>query len=965
MKKRISRVLALLLACTVAFSVFPTVASVAKENVLVEYEFIGDNALRAGSAQGIITITSNSGDTDKTGYYLVYYTDGDKLLEGYDELASIAINGSKVYAEIPDGIMIPQNATGIAVFESETHFLDEPPAITDAVAACDIPAEKQLALGEAEVVFGAASDVHMNYEYYSRNAYSKWSTALDFFADNGASYVIVTGDMTGDATDPIPLEEQYDTYVDLINQSKIDIENVYESLGNHGNTPDDLSLFSQYTEGSDENHPYENSPYFYVLKEGKDGAKDNLFVFLWQEINAAGESAKVDNFSETQINWLADVLDEYDNESTNVFVIAHSPFLNYGAGDRFKGGGYTALTTFSSDFPQNMRLKGLLQYHKDVIVMSGHTHLTLYDGQNYSNLSNEFAHTVHLSSTCWPRAYTADGTSCPAGTDGRKSAGLDYGSEAYLVSVYADHIVYTGYNMSTGRIIPAACLIIPTKTYDAPDPDEAFRGSGTQEDPYLIENAQDFLLLTSGFNANTSSEVENMYGYGKYFLQTKDIDLSNIKAYYGTNASGAKNPYDSAANYYKSAFAGTYNGDGFAISVDIDAPEQRSVFPYLHGTIVNTVIKGKIVADDAVQPIRTSKGNIINCYFDLELSSSLANGALYTNYSYVYNLYTSGTALSATKISPFANAKSDSAVAVNVFCNYTDASGNAVEDEVAVTADSVTAVVNAFNCRTTEDYKTAVEKAGGVPLCEVFIDGSKLAFTHIQAESGNIAYGKPFSPHGYYDIDGEWVSDYRGDLTDGKVYETLTYNDRWYGFNKNKSDDGITNVENGVGEVVIDLQDVYKLSSVKTHIFIGDQSGIAAPSFIRVSASVDGEFYSTGVYIPVPESAESDIVWAVKSLSVSGRYIKLEYGLSSAFVFVDEIKVYGDKYSDVMPIAKKGDVNKNGTVDAIDYLMLKRICFGTFELSDISVGDIDNNGIIDSVDYTLVKRACFGNYVIG
>lgn len=962
MTKNFSRVLAILLVCTIAISAFPTVASVAKEDILVEYEFIGDNADRAGFAQGIITITSG-GDSTETGYYLVYYVQGQGLLNGYDELASIKKGGNKVYAEIPDGTMIPQNATGIAVFESETHFLDTPPAITDAVAVYAFPESKRLILGEAEVVFGTASDVHMNYEYYNRSAYAKWSKILDFYADNGASYVIVTGDMTGDASDPTPLEQQYKDYVNLINSSKINIENVYESIGNHGNTSADLGLFSTYTQGSDEVHPYTNSPYYYVLKEGVNGAKDNLFVFLWQELTTAGESANIDNFSETQINWLAGVLDKYDNDSTNIFLIAHSPFLNYGAGDRFKGGGYTSLTTFKSEFTQNMRLKGLLQYHKDVIVMSGHTHLTFYDGQNYSDVNNEFARTVHVSSTCWPRAYNADATSCPAGTDGRKSAGLDYGSEAYLVSVYADYIVYTGYNMTTGKIIPAACLIMPTKTYDSPTPDEAFKGTGTQEDPYLIENEQDFLLLTSGFNANTSATVENMYGYGKYFLQTADIDLSNIKAYCGTNASGAKNPYDSAANYYKSAFAGTYNGDGYTIKINLDAPDdQRSVFPYLHGTIVNTVIKGKIVADGAVQPIRTSKGNIINCYFDLELDAAMTNGALYTNYNYAYNVYTKGTALNATKISPFAAGDNANAVVANVFSNYVDSTGATIADDVAATPANITAVINAFNDRSNDNYKTAASKLNGIPLCDVFADGNTLGFTHANGNMNNLAYGKPFSPHGYYKVNSEWPADYRGDLTDGKAHDVLTYDNCWYGFNKNKSDDDVTNVQNGVGEVVIDLQNVYTVSAVRTHVFIGNQSGIARPSFIRVSASFDGSFYSSPVEIPVPYTSDNNIAWAEAELTITGRYIKLECGVTSAFVFIDEIEVNGGEYISSAYDEIRGDLNKNGKIDAVDYILVKRFCFGTYAINDIPTGDINKDGILNSTDYTLIKRICFGTY---
>lgn len=889
MKKATLRLSSFLVALAVLLSAVPMFMAVSADAVSVKYEFIGDNAEKAGFAQSIITISSSSA---KTGYYLIYYTDGTNLLSGYDHLASVAISGTAVSVEIPDGTMIPQGAKGIAVFESDTHFKDNPPAMSTAVATAAIPASKQLSLGNAEVVFGAASDVHVNYEYYdngTRQAYEKWSNTLKLFSEKGASYVIVTGDMTGDEnmSDEPTLDKQYEDYIDLINKSNIKVENVYESVGNHGNTPTGIGVFSQYTMGSDEVHPYTNSPYYYVVKKGATGKKDNVFVFLWQEITASGQSSKVDNFSAAQVDWLATVLNQFDNDKNNVFVIAHSPFLNYGAGDRYKGGGYSNLTTFKSDYTQNMRLKGLLQEHKDVIVMSGHTHLTLYDGSNYSDVNNEFARTVHMSSTCWPRAYTADGSSCPAGTDGRYSAkqGNGYGSEAYIVSVYEDYIVYTGYNVSTGNIIPAGCLIMPTSSNKSEPVGYPFKGSGSESDPYLIEDAQDFMLLTSGFNANTETDVTKMYGYGKYFLQTKDIDLSNVKAYVGTYAA-TMNQYTGAQ--YKSAFAGTYNGNGKTLLVNIDGPDQRSVFPYVYGMIVNTVIKGKIVGSDdaqgSAQPIRSLRegASLINCYFDLQLSANRVNGVVYSNYGYMYNVYSTGTQTAIGNKYPVANSSGEGVN--NVFHYCLDSSANVIDGTVGVQTSNIDEVIAAFGDRTSEAYKTAKSKLGSLELCNVI------------SANNNLALGKSFTPHGYYTTQGEWPADYRGNLTDGKISDKVTYDNAWYGFNRNTSDDGVCNVQNGIGTVVVDLQDNYSITSVKAHLFVGSESGITAPSFVRASASFDGISYTSPVDISVPSSGVNNIAWATGNLALDGRYVKLEFGVAGAYVFVDEIQVYGGVY---------------------------------------------------------------------
>ena len=62
-------------------------------------------------------------------------------------------------------------------------------------------------------------------------------------------------------------------------------------------------------------------------------------------------------------------------------------------------------------------------------------------------------------------------------------------------------------------------------------------------------------------------------------------------------------------------------------------------------------------------------------------------------------------------------------------------------------------------------------------------------------------------------------------------------------------------------------------------------------------------------------------------------------------------------------VAKLGDINGNGKIDARDYLLLKRAYFGTYTLTcNIAVADINGNGKIDARDYLLLKRAYFGTF---
>ena len=64
------------------------------------------------------------------------------------------------------------------------------------------------------------------------------------------------------------------------------------------------------------------------------------------------------------------------------------------------------------------------------------------------------------------------------------------------------------------------------------------------------------------------------------------------------------------------------------------------------------------------------------------------------------------------------------------------------------------------------------------------------------------------------------------------------------------------------------------------------------------------------------------------------------------------------------PDFKVGDINDNGEIDSMDYVLLKRAYFGTYKLEDISVGDIDEDGEIGSMDYVYLRRAYFGTYKI-
>ncbi len=424
------------------------------------YTFEGVHADIPGFAQGTITLTPCDDSAALEGYYLLYFADENGLLAGYDELASLPITGETVSYTVPKAVLLPPEATALAVFESHERFLDKQPSFDKRAALLRLPTEKMWIPSAPEYTFGAVADVHMNYEAHNRGAYQKWENTLNYFAAQGMDDIVVAGDMTGDENEGT-LAAQYQIYCSIIEASDYPSNHIFECIGNHGNTEQGRLQFTQYTSGTEEDHPFEGSPWFSVLRKGV--TRDNLFIFMAQELKAPGDSANYDNFSKEQIDWVESLLKTYNNTETNIFIVEHSPFLNYGPGDRHPRGGYTGMVTFKSYYLQSMRLKKLLERYRDVILMSGHTHLSLYDGENYSDEDGTSCRMIHIGSNCQPCSY-GTGEKLIRSTDGRHDVSPTYGSEAYTVSVYSDRIVYIGRNLSTDTIIPSACFVLPIHT---------------------------------------------------------------------------------------------------------------------------------------------------------------------------------------------------------------------------------------------------------------------------------------------------------------------------------------------------------------------------------------------------------------------------------------------------------------------------------------------------------------------
>ncbi|MBO5870239.1 MAG: discoidin domain-containing protein, partial [Clostridia bacterium] len=235
----------------------------------------------------------------------------------------------------------------------------------------------------------------------------------------------------------------------------------------------------------------------------------------------------------------------------------------------------------------------------------------------------------------------------------------------------------------------------------------------------------------------------------------------------------------------------------------------------------------------------------------------------------------------------------------------------------------------------------------------------------------NLALNKKYETTGIYS-DGTSVMypDENGKtLTNGKnAPSDAKYTDSAFvGFNKNSPDYEAV----GYASVTVDLGDVYAVDTFVAQVASSFNSsvGIYAPASVSVYVSTDNSTWTeAGSVVPTDDSSVS-VIAATVSLdkSVEARYVQFRIVSGTAWAFVTEVEVYeGEPVEEEKPDYLVGDVNDDKIVDSVDYLLVKRACFNTYELSEDETlrADVNADKIIDSTDYLLVKRIAFGTYIV-
>ncbi len=154
-------------------------------------------------------------------------------------------------------------------------------------------------------------------------------------------------------------------------------------------------------------------------------------------------------------------------------------------------------------------------------------------------------------------------------------------------------------------------------------------GSGIKNDPYIIDEEWKFIEFTGSLLAGETYS-------GKYFKQTRDLDLAGNNDYPGVGSD--------------STFDGIYDGGGYKINVDLAVAGDQTIFPYVTGTIMNLGTTGKILSSTEKSDTYTAgiarsirdTGKLVNCYSTVEVEGSGVCGLVASNYGFIENCYFGG-----------------------------------------------------------------------------------------------------------------------------------------------------------------------------------------------------------------------------------------------------------------------------------------------------------------------------------
>ncbi len=499
--KKFYKKIVLVIAAAVMFSCLSITAVSAKGKL--SYEFKGDEKNKAGYAEGKLTL---SGVPD--GKYKLYWADEKTALKGFYEIAEVKSGGSFSFG---DHSAIPADAEKvIAVTGSDL-------SVKNAAAVYDIPDNKRLKYksSDANYTFMNYSDIHIDqadnqYYDYSELHFKK---ALETAERRKAEFIVTAGDNITNAEGP---GKEFNKYQEILADSPYK-GYVYEGSGNHelrtGEKKSLLDTFITATglDGNDKTIT-EKKPY-YTVSEPKTG---DLFIFMALQFQY--NPSKGEEFSKEQLDWFEKTLKDNYGKNKNIYLIQHALIEGYGAGDD-EDNYYTV--PLNTRYKSTVRFRSIIEKYPELIWISGHTHIALKYGYNYSNMNDTSCHMIHDSSVCCPTLlnYSSHSLSYTAASD-EEYKDL---TEGYYVQVFDDATIFYGENLYHDKIYPDATYIVEScrKNYNKKTPpknmdDDYILGSNADIESFSV---QAFTLPKSLVCRNISdSDISELIAKSKSLL---------------------------------------------------------------------------------------------------------------------------------------------------------------------------------------------------------------------------------------------------------------------------------------------------------------------------------------------------------------------------------------------------------------------------------------------------------------
>lgn len=489
----------------------------------ISYKFSGDESRKAGCAEGKITLGSVG-----SGEYELYWADDKKALDGFYEIAKLRSGESFSFSE---HTLIPPDATKIIAVKGSK-------SVEKAEAVYDIPKSKRFKYKSSDALytFMNYSDIHID---EAKNQFYKfselhWQKALETAASRNADFIITAGD---NATNAEGLGREFDKFLQILADSPFD-NPVYEGSGNHelrtGALDAQKHTFVTATGLDGRRSTIDKGKTYFTVTEPKTG---DLFIFMALEKRYNPDEG--DEFTPEQLDWLEKLLKENYQKNKNIFLIQHALIEGYGAGDD-EDGYYTV--PLRTRYESTVRFRDIISKYPRLIWISGHTHIALRYGYNYSNMNDTSCHMLHDSSVCCPTTlnYSAHKLSYDAASDEETK---DF-TEGYYSQVFPDEVVFCGENLYHNKIYPASCYVMEScRTTAEKSPTAQTRDFALPKNADLLSFAERCVSLPKSltYRGITDSDKKALRELSERFLSemysfSSYDDYQALKKAYNNNA---------------------------------------------------------------------------------------------------------------------------------------------------------------------------------------------------------------------------------------------------------------------------------------------------------------------------------------------------------------------------------------------------------------------------------------------